>query len=263
MADTRCSEEGFKNRPEDLNRYLLAISLVSPKRLPALEYLILEMVFDEKADEAHTELGRFLKTFKQKVRLNLTAFSNECWFCDPNRLSFIDWIYPFGPWPFELDPQRLMYAELQNCRLVRINGRAMVAPVRPRDDRFAPSLTLVSSITCGDCLKSHADVRFDFKEFSFQIQKNRNVQFNAQQFMLLDSLSIESYLFGDTFQKSPNSKHFGLADFCECTDPKLLYDAPLSGKYVNIFMDFNKLRGLITKAALTDQLRPFVLPWEF
>lgn len=103
QAKILCKKGGFKSCPEAFHRYLTAISLVSPRTMPQLRHLILEMVLDKLADNAHIVLGRELKTFKKRIKLRLSAASPVYAYRGHKLISFLDWIDTFKLLPFVED----------------------------------------------------------------------------------------------------------------------------------------------------------------
>lgn len=94
-----------KGLKEYLNRYKLALSLVNPHTMPALEDFIFDIFLVDSIDEIHTDLGRVLRTFKSKIKLSLSMQSLLCHFHYDDELYFLDLIRPFGLLPFVVNLQ--------------------------------------------------------------------------------------------------------------------------------------------------------------
>lgn len=146
----------FQDHPEALNRYLSVINLVNPQTMPVLQDLIFGMVIHERTDKAHTDLGRVLGTFENRINLSLTANREVIPWNYRDGYSCIDLIYPFGLLPFVVDlhVRAVDCGEKASSQLMNVRGLKfdVLQEVRPQC-KAAPSFITSASIT-------YLDMRF-------------------------------------------------------------------------------------------------------
>lgn len=87
--------------------FFLAVGLVGPKTMPALEYLELKLFIDKSTEEAYKNLGQVLWTFRKKINLTLTAWEAYPDCGDEEKefepFPFLEHICRFGLLPFTVD----------------------------------------------------------------------------------------------------------------------------------------------------------------
>lgn len=101
-------------------------------------------------------------------------------------------------------------------------------------------------------------IYIDYGTLRSRVLAHPKLEFNAVQFpsslftRRTTNLS-EKTLFGSSFDESSDSKYFQLKDFCTCADSSLFNNElsqplPLPYPIIRMFMNFDKLRALISKA---------------
>lgn len=160
----RCNSElagcegGYTYYTEALTSYLVVICMVNPEMMPVLETLILDVFLDERTNKAHTNLGRLLKTFKNKINLSVTAMARRYWTQTCDSIFDIDLLSRFGLLPFvvNLEVPFIDCTERGGSQLTNLRGLAFSNS--PRKIQLYPSFMADSSITYLD-VRSVADVR--------------------------------------------------------------------------------------------------------
>lgn len=115
-----------------------------------------------------------------------------------------------------------------------------------------------------------SNIYIDYDDFRSQVLDHPSLQFNAVQFMnILAAETVKtkaSNIFGSTFEKSSDSEHFMLKDFCDYADPSLFATEEvwprdlslpsrakdLTPPITRVFIDLVKLRALISRVELSE-----------
>lgn len=113
--------------------------------MPNLEDLLLEMALGIRTDEAHTDFGRALKTFENKIDIHLSVLCNKY-----IRESIIDLLCPFGFLPYVVDLElrdincsERGASQLKKLRGIEFKDYPEFRGLKSQDIKFTPFLWLM------------------------------------------------------------------------------------------------------------------------